>query len=278
MNFCKFVPFGALAITLSACGGAVELGPIAHVPQFADSAADTVEVKAVNGGVSGAVAGQTGTGGPVTRRDLMIELSSDLNTATVTLDGTRFVLTSATPDPAEPSETEYVDGSGLRLLLAPTGNGEEFVNFFVFYDGATIHDTGFAGAETRIENLPSDNANYVGLFRYFVAGIPSDPDLMPGDNGTFDILVDFGTGAVTGNLTNLDDQVSPVTGNVTGNGFAADVTVTDTEMSGTIQMDGTFFGPGADEVGGTFSGDVQVSGGTRDVFGIFGGRNIPILP
>ena len=279
MNFCKFAPFGAVTITLSACGGTDPVVQFEHVPQFADSAADTFVEKAINGGVSGAMTGQGGTSGAVMRRDLMIELSSDLNTATVTLGGARFVLTADLPNPGVPFGTEYVDGSGLQFAMGPTPfNDEEYVYLVYLYDGLTHLYSGFAGAETRIENLPEELVNYTGYFRYFVAETPADTESFPATTGDFDLDVDFGTGGVSGNLTDLDSQVSTVAGAVTGNGFAADVSVTDTDLSGTIQMDGTFFGPGAEEVGGIFSGDIGTTRGAREVFGRFSGDELPIPP
>ena len=165
------------------------------------------------------------------------------------------------------------------LIIEPSKQGFKYQTFGVWLNipdsapGTGSAGAGVYGEPTETTNMPSSGtATYSGAS----IGISSVPD--EGEFATasqIEVTTDFRTATITSSNThrlNLDtDVIGAVpewnfsgTGNVTGAGFKADINGMEI-TNGTAN--GHFFGPNAEEVGGTFSGVFQVGGGYIGSFG-----------
>ncbi|MBN2298825.1 MAG: FecR domain-containing protein [Deltaproteobacteria bacterium] len=91
-------------------------------------------------------------------------------------------------------------------------------------------------------------------------------------NGTSDITVNFGTYQVTGDIT--FDEVGLT---LTGGMLSASNSSFFSEISGATSssVNGAFYGPNANSVGGNFNADFTSGAGSTRYMGIFGGNRVP---
>jgi len=155
---------------------------------------------------------------------------------------------------------------GATIYAETSLQSPELVTAFAT-DEVTVEYFGFLGFETTSAGLPTENLYYYddidGSVLLLSNGVDSGSDF----GGTF-LDVDFDTGIVTGLLHSSDNaEVSIVGGAISGNGisggaeletFSIDFPV----ISETVDSDtsGTFFGPDATALAGTYEGTGIVDG------------------
>ena len=263
----------SLPLALCACGGGTD-GFGGGITAFADAATDTVVAKAVDGGVGADVQRQNVLSGDVVRQRMSIEFSDDFNTAWVTVDGRRYTLQATTPNPSQPGGTLYMNGSNAFLTMV-NGDYEGTVNFG---NGNTLIWTGVTGVETRPGALPDETVSYFGNFILNTSEPAVDIGETIGRVGGFEMEVDFVTGDLSGTLEDTTGGFDgSFSGSVSGNGFMTGIAYTDPELSGSLSIDGTFYGDDADDVAGLIEGRVSTGHGSREVVGRFSGTGV-ILP
>ncbi|WP_112322420.1 transferrin-binding protein-like solute binding protein [Oceanibium sediminis] len=265
----RHVPAGLLILGLAACEGAVGGGGGGDgvTPQFADSSADVMTSKMVDGGVSGALAELNVLSNSSRKRAAMLEASEDYQEVFLTIGSTRYQLKATQFQPGSENGGLYLDAVGNTATFL-TGSGDySGVVQFTNGSGAVIA-LGILGAETPEANLPDATLTYDGLFQF--VGAPTQT-AAAGANGFAEITVDFVSGGVTGDFREglTPDGFGVLTGQVAGNGIEGDLVVSNADLSGTLNVDGTFFGPAAEELGGTLTGDVTAGGSNVAVMGQF---------
>jgi len=231
--------------------GSVGGGPA----EFADSAADTFEAKSGSGGVTGNMYFYAPDGNSATKNNATLSFSPDYTTAELTVGGRTYTFTRL------PS-TIYTDGDGGTLwTVSSAGTYSDVVG----YSDAEMFGLGILGAETRPENLPDTEWRYDGLYSLATTD-PASPQFRSG-NTTF--FVDFSTGNIVGEFTNSGSPTGTVTGSVVGNDIDATVDFAQLGISGTLDMEGTFYGPGAEEAAGILTGVLTTSTGAETMLGTF---------
>lgn len=245
------------ALAMSGCAIAINIDQDTAGSQYADSAADTVQTRVVDTGVSGTMAFLSLSGTRASRADVELAISNDRQTAWLTLEGQRIRFT-AQGAPATATGGFYRDGSGSRSITFGTALPDDYGTALLFGDGFAVRG-GMAviGAETRPENLPDATASYQGSYT-----LTSYSSTAVRRTGLSDIDVDFARSDVSGTFRDglaATDVFGTVAGSVTGNGIEGSLTLDDPDLSGTITLDGTFFGPAAEQVGGTLLGGVDTA-------------------
>lgn len=168
---------------------------------------------------------------------------------------------------------QTADGNSVISLLDPTAVGFNYQTFGLWTNGETSGTAGVGsfGARTGAANMPSETtASYSGASTGLVDG--DGEDFVTGS--TVDVSTDFSnvtvvssntefydieTGAYLGTAGELDFTAL---GTLSEDGFTAIIE----ELAGNGRVDGQFYGPGAEEVGGTF----EASGGGGTYIGAFG--------
>lgn len=157
---------------------------------------------------------------------------------------------------------DTVDRNDGALLIDPSRSRFEYQTFGVWLEGRReargTAGAGTYGSRTPSGNIPTGrNATFDGVSAGVARLSDGDPYLTASE---IDISTNFRTATITSSGTQASnlgagaDRAAPEldfsgTGNVSGNSFTANVSGTGT--SGTAN--GFFYGPDADEVGGTFS-------------------------
>jgi len=259
--------------SLSACGGGG-----APFQSFADDTSDTFIAKVSDGGVSGRAALQDTSAGGTRTLPFRVELSSDFQTATVTLGSTVYVLPASPGGSGAANGGSYSDGDvTVEFIIPPIIADTYSTNAVTFLNSATGEfGQVVAGAETRPENLPSGSASYGGAWQIgefnTVGGFSGVESGSIAASVSFDapnsqVSVDFrdGASALVGNLIATID----------GNGFSGTLAYDDTTLSGDLAVTATFFGPAAEQLAGTLDGSLSNGGSDTDVVGTLFGDQIP---
>lgn len=180
--------------------------------------------------------------------------------------------------------TTFTAGAGdqLAVVVEPTAAGYEYQTYGLWANAPssfnTTLGTGSYGASTPTTGVPASGtiASYSGA-SVGVAEVGGDTYITA---SSVQVTTDFNTATVNssateGSLLTVPVAVTPANtplpqldfngaGPVSGNGFSANVV----GLGVTGDVDGQFYGPAAEEVGGTFS----ASGTGIDYFGSFGAR------
>jgi hypothetical protein len=176
---------------------------------------------------------------------------------------------------------ENDDNYGLFLLVP--GNPETKLTYVTYgawqheHQGSTSFDfeTSFFvfGINTPTNDMPKTGS---AVYSTVVDGFWADDTGLSALDGSGNVTADFGSGKVNGNFTvegvnvstrtakNLDTFTG--TGTISGNGFSGSFNGTSTNYKG--NWDGGFFGPAAEELGGTF----RVTDGGNQAVGVFVGK------
>ncbi|THF55973.1 transferrin-binding protein-like solute binding protein [Ollibium composti] len=153
---------------------------------------------------------------------------------------------------------EAKDGSAAIGFADPDANGFSYQTYGAWMtEGASGGKVGAfsMGAETAAADIPSSST---AKFKGTAGGIYANaagPDVMTADTA---LDVDFGAKTAQFSTTNTTlqnggpDANLDMSGNlaIAAGGLSGNVTTADNSMTGTA--DGRFYGPGAEEVGGTF--------------------------
>lgn len=263
----------SLFVFLAACDWSLGLGGGGggDITRYADNSADTFQATMTGPGVTGDIATLQLISGDTQAGNVFVEVSNDFQTAWITIDGTRRRLEANPSFPASATGGVYTDNRG-RSLTFGTLDPNAYSSLLTYVDGLSgTTGAGVIGAETRPRNLPETTVSYAGEYQYSAgAAAPSASGA-----GFTDIDVDFGTGDVTGVLTATPGgaETGQMVGQVEENGFTGALALNDGDVSGIVTLDGTFYGPAAEELGGVFSG-AATSGthGGLDIIGTFTGR------
>ncbi|WP_112322421.1 transferrin-binding protein-like solute binding protein [Oceanibium sediminis] len=251
-----------LMASVAACGSSNN--GITH--QYADAPTDIMASKMVDGGVSGGVAQAALNETNPRPREALLEVSPDYQQIKLTIGGTRYTL-DATEAPGPDGGIFYADQNGNFAVFDSSGGSYSGAVLFGSASSGNV-GIGVVGAETRIENLPDASVTYTGEFSIFDT-TGRDDSLEAG--GGAEIMVDFASGGVTGTFGEdlANSGFAVLTGDISGNGFTGAMEITDPIVSGTLDVDATFFGPGGEEVGGVMTGNVNDGTGTVGVIGGF---------
>lgn len=261
----------SVSLALAACaldeaggGGGGEGGGIES--RFATDPSDTAPAKMVEGGITGDLAELSALANRSRPRAALLEVSPDYQTVFLTLGGTRYRMVPASALPGSANGGLFADADGNTVsLLALDGGYSASVQFTSGGGGVLAY--GVLGAETPAAMLPDVTVAYSGTFN--LTGNPLLP--VTGRSGFADITVDFASGGVTGDFREglASEAFGRLTAEVTGNGVAGALVLSGADLSGTLDARGTFFGPGAQELGGVLTGKMQVPGGEAAVSGQF---------
>lgn len=168
-------------------------------------------------------------------------------------------------------ESRYLDYTQFGVWQS-----KEFNNALVLTDhrGGAFHQ----GFETNPDNMPgTGTASYSGE----MVGVASKGGTQYDISGDVSMTANFGTGRISGNIDTNDtfnNIVLNETG-ISGNKFSGNATVESSAAAGAFgdsasgNYRGAFYGPSAEEVGGTFlirDGDNFAAGG-------FGGSEEPVM-
>jgi hypothetical protein len=264
MQLLKLVKPTTVTLTLgvlAACGGGGGTPAVVDAPTFGDteSAASSRLAAVVLDAAAGTVAADTG------------RLNRGENTGNIGgLSGTLS---------ADRSRINLTGGGAVEF----TGEADAFAARFTAAQGA-VNTLGIAGIATTSTDLPGGEATYTGDT---VITAQSGTDVYE-LTGVANITAAFGgdTPTVTTALTALAGDKQPALGAIeavadagaltisgsaiTGTGFnggTAELTSIILALSGdeTVSVQGAFYGPGADEVGGVFI----IEDGTTRIFGDF---------
>ena len=270
------------ALTAS-CGGS-EGGGGGGAAEYADSVADAFQSKvlASNGGVTGTLALQDILNGAIRSRSLHVEVSADYQTAFVTIGGSRYTLNTTGGGFGTEDGGFYLRDGGAITAIFGTPITDSYLSVFQWTDANGL-DVGFGiiGAETRPEAIEalSAVATYIGLWTFQDWETPGTGN----QNGGFlDMEVDFG--AASNQVDAIFEDASPgatfgtMTASISGNGFSGVLVVDGSHptFAGSLNVDGTFFGPSAEQVGGIISGQIDGPGGRGNVIGHFQADDIPL--
>ncbi|WP_425093291.1 transferrin-binding protein-like solute binding protein [Tropicimonas sp. S265A] len=179
----------------------------------------------------------------------------------------------------------FVSASGNSevLVIDPASYGYQYQTFGAWFDGLNANagtvGAGSYGARSQASDIPaagSTTATYNG-FSIGTASVPGGTAYVTvsdlGVTTDFDTMTitstntgGFDIGPAAAGQTPLPELDFTGSGAVAGIGFSAPISGTTSAISGAA--DGQFFGPGAAEVGGTFS----ATGGGINYLGAFGAR------
>ncbi len=274
----KFRSFsaGLVCMALTACGGNESISlepttiPFAGFSRIPDNGTTEIDGQAVTASyVADPATGNvtiTNTTGPsqsttrvTTRNGVPIALAASAPGSSVSFD-TRNGDTRIDA----PLTTSYVtaDGQDSATFINPGQAGYEYQTYGAWLTGAGT-GSGTAGAgsyglKTKASNVPVGvNATYNGVG----LGVARLSDGQPYQTvSSVSVSTDFNTASINSSNTSATNMNTAATSNapqldfsgtgaVSGSGFTASVSGTGT--SGTAQ--GQFYGPSANEVGGTFS-------------------------
>ncbi|MEL6979016.1 MAG: transferrin-binding protein-like solute binding protein [Pseudomonadota bacterium] len=213
------------------------------------------------------------------RRDLSVLIETDAN---ANFAGASFTAAGRATDSFLANETTLIvsDADGL---IAETADG--FITLNSTYEYQTFgfwgvaqgpsgrFNFGSAGFQTNAANLPLTSANYTGdsIGAYAVSG-----GGLFATSSAIEVDANFQTGAASITSTNtvmFDGNQNMIaapmldfsgSGSVTGASLAATVETSASALSG--DATGLFYGPAAEEVGGSFA----LTGGSGDYVGAFG--------
>lgn len=266
----------SVAAVLSACANSDSIGA---TQSFADDASDSFQAKMVDGGVSGRIVLQNPSGGSQTERQAQVLLSADFQIATVRIGTTTYTL-SATPSGSGAADGGVYSDGDVTLTIMPF-NTTTFRDEVQFQDIATGEfGLAIAGAETRPTALPSESVNYIGSWG--IGTFDGAGAYTLTNSGEAEVDVDFAavTDQVTMELRDMSTGlpvVGTLTASISDNGYSGTLTYDDGTLAGDLETRGIFFGPEADQIGGTLLGTVDTdpaTGGT-DVVGTFFGDQTP---
>jgi hypothetical protein len=188
-------------------------------------------------------------------------------------DGQNVVLTSV---PA----TDTFQGvlSGTTYTLAPSFNGNDFSAVLVERNGPVdSRGYGIIGWETPLSAMPAAGSATFAGDSYALLNTDGSLSTLAPLRSRFEITVDFGSAAVTGDLIRSGPVgVGLADARVVGNGIQGRLVSTGTGLDSVDgRADGIFYGIGANEVGGTYEGTFAGSGLTGTIAGAFGGGRTP---
>ncbi len=261
----RSIGFSAIALGLmAACGGGGGTDPDpspSTFPTFRDTdSQETSDLAAASlNSAARSTAGLSGTLNRGADRATIGNLSGDIN--------------------ADRSEVELSGGGTLKLQW----EDNEYSSRYVAEGQGFDRTIGIIGAVTSSADLPTSNATYNGTTTLTIQDGGSLFDV----SGSAEIVADFGSGDVTTTLDDLDG--TRVNGlNLSNVSNVATITITDSDISGATfdggdvsitssqlsnlgssadsSLDGAFFGPEGEEVGGvlvvddTDSGDLVIFG------------------
>jgi len=262
----------AAPLALAGCGGSSggPAGPGGAVSftKFPMQAGKTTTIKgngreaAYTVGQQGIALSQFGASSPV-QADVEMDADGDIASVSLKTGSTSKTWNASNADLAYAANGKLVvgeakDGSGSIGFADPEANGFSYQTYGAWLtEGATGGNVGAfsVGSETAAANIPSSST---ATFKGTAGGIYADAagnDLMMADTV---LDVDFGakTAQFSTSNTALQNGGAAPNLNMSGNlsigagGLSGNVTTADNSMAGTA--DGRFYGPGAEEVGGTF--------------------------
>ena len=187
------------------------------------------------------------------------EVSGNYNSNEITINGRKF--TVQRPGIISGGFTDISDSTGHSVVSGSKFSYVRFGSNTYFENNGTnvtkAYNSFAIGDITPVNAVPtSGKATYAGDA---TIGIDSTTFL----KGTSSFNVDFGAKTIKGNATNGAFTL-PLEGQINGNAF-----------NGTkdgIQMQGNFYGPQAQELGGTYSGQVLDNGSYKSFMGAFGAK------
>lgn len=220
----------------------------------------------------------SGFGVGLARRDIDIATTSDINVLDITYGGQTYRAISS-----DNGNTYRVDQGGKSLFFAPAHRQTNASLGFLTYGDIGVAVTQGSGevadfvfgykTDPTVVNARSATANYFGGTNFKVATTTKGNAI---GTGSVALTADFTNstvqGTITGGYTEFGSAVRfPIDitlnqGAITGNGFSGTLGLTPSQFGSTSTSNatysGSFFGPTADEVGGTFS--AEGSGLTKD--------------
>ncbi len=236
--------------------------PVADYSTYADSATDTVTVKAPTDGLTGLAVRSVGGSLVTILSEAELVFSADLNTVNIYLDG---VLLTTLRKTFEGATTRYsYSGVGINgPILA-----DQYHGIYDYNDGNTNTEGYIAvGVETRPENLPT-SATYNGTWDAKISGVHRD-------SGIILLSADFPSQSLTGQLFGGSLMVAGITAAISGNEIDGTANFSGV-YSGTTALKGTFYGPWAEGFGGVFLGQVSDGSGVAEpIIGNINGYGVP---
>ncbi len=311
MRFRKSLAAGAV-LALANCGGGETAAPIVNVnPSFAQASSDTLSTAFTGQEIlaKSVVTRQDLVSGGTTTTNVQTVYGYNPATQILTLrigGNTRsFDLTGSDPntqisarmveqDPGRASYGILVRSDDLQNYLGGTATYDYLIPIRSYYyeDGsrAVLRSYGVVGLQTpdSAVSARTDTANYSGQFQIenYTSGSANFLDRVT-YFGSMNANVDFAAGQLTSGAFNVlskqngIDPASPETGTLTlgtaalsGNGFSTDLSsgVSGLTLQTGSKVEGVFFGPNAEELGGTVAYKGNLNGTQIDGFGFFSGQ------
>lgn len=271
----------ALSLTgLTACGGGeTSLTPFSSFSTLPENGQTSIQGKAITASYTadlGTGAVTLGTVSGPNNATGVITTTNGLTTGlSISAPGSSISIDENDGDEAIDAGLIIAAGndSGSKTLVIADNEelGYEYQSFGVWVNGYNtgsgtvgVATFGASTSESTVASLSGDGAIYNGISTGLLVDVDDQPYLTVSD---ITVRTDFNEATITSsntvgaNLNNASDLPAPSdfdfegTGTVSGDGFTA-------EISGNIvdgTADGIFYGPNAEEVGGTFSSS---SGGT----------------
>ena len=287
----RSLPFVAL-VALAACENSADVLPVEPVSASGFASASNTNVDEYDYTIKNATR-ITGKGGELSlTRDETIEIrgTTGVGPIEVVIDGETYTLTRAT---GNPNFASFEDGAN-RVILATLINGQQdavAVELFTVIDGRLNAGNLVVGLDTNPGAIAdrTDRAVYTGDMEFTLRNGFNDAF----GEGQFQFDVNFASARIGGTAQLFDNDnpnsefdFDPATitlerGDITGNGFAGDVTVLLGDLGGDLVSggyEGRFFGPNAETVGGQVFGEIDLTDSDINTLieGVFlGGQDTP---